>query len=187
VTQGDALDRLVAEVAEMAGPLRVVVNSAIGELTDRPADELEWEQFTEHLDTQVKAVFNLARRVHPLLKRAGGGSIVNLLSQVVYNSPPKGMAHYVTAKYALLGLSKALAVEWAADKVRVNMISPGLTRTELTEHYSDRIFKMEAMKTPLGRLVELDDIAEAVNYLIGGGGRVVTGINLFLTGGQIMP
>jgi 3-oxoacyl-[acyl-carrier protein] reductase len=187
VRQDDDLDRLVSEASGIAGPVRVLVNAAIGELTSQPADDLEWEQFAEHLDTQVRAVLNLAKRAHPLMKAAGGGAIVNLLSQVVHNTPPKGMAHYVTAKYALMGLSKALAVEWASDKVRVNMISPGLARTELTQSYSDRLFKMEAMKTPLGRLVDPTDIAEAVSYLAGEGAGFVTGVNLFLTGGQDMP
>jgi 3-oxoacyl-[acyl-carrier protein] reductase len=187
VTQPENLDRLVAEASAMAGPVRVVVNAAIGELTHLSADDLVWEAFAEHLDTQVRAVFNLAKRVHPLMKAAGGGAIVNLLSQVVHNTPPKGMAHYVTAKYALMGLSKALAAEWASDKVRVNMISPGLVRTELTQSYGDRVFKMEAMRTPLGRLVDPADVAEAVSYLAGEGAGFVTGVNLFLTGGQDMP
>ena len=187
ITQSECLDRLVSEASEMAGPVRVVVNAAIGELISLPAADLSWEQFAEHLDTQVKAVFDLAKRVHPLMRAAGGGAIVNLLSQVVHNTPPKGMAHYVTAKYALMGLSKALAAEWASDKVRVNMISPGLARTELTQSYPDRVFKMEAVRTPLGRLVEPADIAETVSYLVGEGAAFVTGINLFLTGGQDMP
>ena len=171
----------------MAGPVRVVVNGAIGELTALPAEDLSWELFAEHLDTQVRAVFNLAKRVHPFMRAVGGGAIINILSQVVHNTPPKGMAHYVTAKYALMGLSKALAAEWASDNVRVNMISPGLARTELTQSYPDRVFKMEAMRTPLGRLVDPADVAEAVSYLAGEGAGFVTGINLFLTGGQEMP
>jgi 3-oxoacyl-[acyl-carrier protein] reductase len=187
VTHEESIDRLVSVVSEMSGPVRVLVNGAIGELTNLSADELEWEQFSELLDIQVKAVFNLSRRIRPLMRAADGGAIVNLLSQVVHNAPPKGMAHYVTAKYALLGLSKALAVEWASDKVRVNMISPGLARTELTQSYSDRVFRMEAMRTPLGRIVEPADIAEAVSYLVGGGANFVTGVNLFLAGGQQMP
>ena len=187
VTQEDDLDRLVSEASAAGGPVRVAVNAAIGELANFPVDELEWRQFAELLDTQVRAVLNLSRRVYPAMKAAGGGAIINLLSQVVHSTPPKGMAHYVTAKYALMGLSKALAVEWAPDKVRVNMISPGLARTELTQSYSDRVFKMEAMKTPLGRLVDPADIAEAVSYLVGEGAGFITGVNLFLTGGQDMP
>jgi 3-oxoacyl-[acyl-carrier protein] reductase len=187
ITQAGCLDLLVSQASSLAGPVRVVVNAAVGDLVSLPAEDLSWELFAEHLDTQVRAVFGLAKRLHPLMKAAGGGAIINLLSQVVHNTPPKGIAHYVTAKYALMGLSKALAAEWASDKVRVNMISPGLARTELTQSYPERVFKMEAIKTPLGRLVDPADVAEAVIYLVGEGAGFVTGVNLFLTGGQDMP
>jgi 3-oxoacyl-[acyl-carrier protein] reductase len=187
VTQDESLDRLVSTASALAGPVRVAVNAAIGEFANLPLDQLEWRQFAAHLDTQVRAVLNLAKCVYPLMKEAGGGAIVNLLSQVVHNTPPKGMADYVTAKYALMGLSKALAAEWASDNVRVNMISPGLARTELTQNYGDRVFRMEALKTPLGRLVDPADVAEAVSYLVGAGAGFVTGVNLLLTGGQDMP
>jgi NAD(P)-dependent dehydrogenase (short-subunit alcohol dehydrogenase family) len=187
ITREEDLDRLVSAAGAAGRPVRVLVNAAIGELVTVAADELQWREFGDHLDTQVKGVFNLARRVHPLMKAAGGGAIVNLLSQVVNNAPPKGMAHYVTAKYALMGLSKALAAEWASDNIRVNMISPGLARTELTQGYSDRVFTMERIKTPLRRLVEPSDVAEAAAFLVGEDAGFITGINLLLTGGQDMP
>lgn len=92
-----------------------------------------------------------------------------MISQVVYHMPPKGMAHYVMAKYALMGLSKALAVDWAPDSVHVNMISPGLARTDLTQSYGERVFRMEAMTPSLGCLVDPADVAEVVSYLAGAG------------------
>ncbi len=187
ITSSEAVHRLMTEVEVCGGPVRVLVNAAVGELMNASADELKWEDFASHLDTQVKGAFELAKRVHPLMKAAGGGAIVNILSQVVHNVPPVGLTHYVTAKYGLLGLSKALAVEWAADNIRVNMVSPGLTRTELTQGYNDRIFTMEALKTPLRRLVDPTEIADAVAYLAGPGMGFVTGMNLFLSGGQDMP
>ena len=99
---------------------------------------------------------------------------------------PANMADYVTAKHALEGLSKALAAEWAGDGIRVNMVSPGLTRTELTEFQHERVFKMEAARTPLRRLATPADIARAVAYLALDDSAFLTGTNLFVTGGQVM-
>jgi 3-oxoacyl-[acyl-carrier protein] reductase len=96
------------------------------------------------------------------------------------------MADYVSAKYALLGFSKALAVEWAEDHIRVNMVSPGLTQTDLTQHYHDRIFKMEASRTPLKRIAQPADIANTVSFLLSPDAAFLTGVNLFVTGGQVM-
>ena len=112
--------------------------------------------------------------------------MVNLLSQVTANAPVPRMADYVTAKYALLGLSKALAVEWADDHIRVNMVSPGLVQTELTQHYHDRVFKMEAARTPLNRLATPEDVAKSVAFLVSDEASYLTGVNLFVTGGQVM-
>jgi NAD(P)-dependent dehydrogenase (short-subunit alcohol dehydrogenase family) len=96
------------------------------------------------------------------------------------------MAPYVTAKHALLGFSKALAAEWAEDHIRVNMVSPGLSQTELTQHYHDRIFKLEASRTPLKRIAQPTDIANAVAFLLSEEASFLTGANLFVTGGQVM-
>lgn len=90
------------------------------------------------------------------------------------------MADYATAKYALLGPSKVLAIEWADDHIRVNMISPGLVQTELTQHYHDKVFKMEDARTPLKSL------ATPVAFLVSDEASYLTGVNPFVTGGQVM-
>ena len=189
--QGDVRDAASVEamlqsVAEWSGPPTIVVNAAIGELEQRPFNELGWPDFLAHLEYQVKAVFNLCQGTYPFMKAAGGGSVVNILSQVTAGPPPIHMADYVTAKHALEGLSRSLAAEWAGDGVRVNMVSPGLTRTELTEFQHERIFRMEAARTPLRRLATVEDIAHAVAYLVSEESAFLTGINLFVTGGQVM-
>src|SRR5207248_2443048 len=107
---------------------------------------------------------HLCQALHGPMKLTGGGAIVNIVSQVTTGTPPVQMADYVTAKHALEGLSKALAAEWAVDNVRVNMVSPGLTRTDLTQLHNERVFRSEAARTPLRRLATVHDIARAVTY-----------------------
>jgi 3-oxoacyl-[acyl-carrier protein] reductase len=186
VRDGNAVESMLADVAARFGAPGVLVNAAIGELETRPFSELGWQHFQEHLDYQVKAAFNLCQGVYGSMNTTGGGAIVNILSQVTTGTPPPNMADYVTAKHALEGLSKALASEWASDGIRVNMVSPGLTRTDLTEFQNERVFKMEAARTPLRRLATADDIARAVAYLALGDSAFLTGTNLFVTGGQVM-
>lgn len=173
-------------VSQALGPVSILVNVATGELQQGPFGEFEWDAFQADLDYQVKAVMHLCRGVHAAMKASGGGAIVNVLSQVVNGAPPPKMAPYVTAKYALMGLSKALAAEWAGDGIRVNMVSPGMVQTELTEHYHERVFKMEAARTPLGRLATPNDVAAAVLFLASEEARFLTGVNLSVTGGQVM-
>ena len=80
-----------------------------------------------------------------------------------------------------------MAIEWAEDNIRVNLVSPGLIQTELTQHYHDRIFKMEAARSPLKRLATVADVARAVTFLVSEeSSGFITGVNLSITGGQVM-
>src|SRR5262249_16465327 len=115
VREAEEVSRLVQNVASEFGGLTHLVNAAIGALEQRPFAELGWSAFQQHLDYQLKAVFQICQAAYPFLKAGGRGSIVNILSQVTIGVPPARMADYVAGKYALHGLSKALAVEWAAD------------------------------------------------------------------------
>jgi 3-oxoacyl-[acyl-carrier protein] reductase len=187
VREAEDVSRLVQTVAGELGGLTHVVNAAIGGLEQQPFTDLDWSAFQRHLDYQLKAVVQVCQASYPFLKAAGRSSIVNILSQVTAGVPPARMAGYVAAKYALFGLSKALAVEWATDGIRVNTVSPGLARTELTEHYHERVFKMEATRVPLGRLAAPDDVAHTVAFLLGDESAFLTGINVPVSGGQVMP
>lgn len=186
VRDAGAVAELVAGTVAAFGPPTALVNSAAAEFGVRPFVELSWDDFQAQLDQQARAAVNTCQAVYPHMRAAGGGAIVNLLSQVTLGAPAPRMADYTTAKYALAGLSRALAAEWAEDGIRVNMVSPGLVRTELTEFHHERVFKGEAMRTPLKRLATPQDVAQAVAYLLGDGAAFLTGINLPVTGGQVM-
>jgi 3-oxoacyl-[acyl-carrier protein] reductase len=186
VTEAVQVMSALEQIVNTLGEPSIVINAATSAIGQRAAIDLERADFQRHLDTQVHAVMQVSRAAHPFMKKAGGGSIVNIASQVAADVPPPRMADYVTAKYALIGLSKALAIEWAEDNIRVNMVSPGLIQTELTEYYHDRIFKMEAARTPLKRLATVADVARAVAFLVNKESGFITGVNLSITGGQVM-
>jgi 3-oxoacyl-[acyl-carrier protein] reductase len=186
VRDEEAARAAVEEAAAALGGLDVLVPCAVGPLVQRRFTELSWADFQSHLEYQLRAVAGVARAAHGHLKARGGGAIVTLLSQVVHGPPPPFLADYVAAKHALLGLTKALAVEWASDRIRVNAVSPGLVQTDLTQHYGERVFKSEAARTPLRRLATAKDVADAVAYLSGDEAAFLTGVTLPLTGGQVM-
>jgi 3-oxoacyl-[acyl-carrier protein] reductase len=181
-----AVQDMIERGTRQFGHIDWVVNCATGDLRQQDFLELEWTDFQNHFEYQVKGVMHIAQTVHPMMKSAGGGAMVNILSQVTSGVPPSRMADYVAAKYALYGLSKALAAEWAGDNIRVNMVSPGLVETDLTQHYPERAFKLEASRTPLKRIARPEDVAGAVAYLLSDDAAFVTGTNLCVTGGQVM-
>jgi 3-oxoacyl-[acyl-carrier protein] reductase len=186
VRSPDDVQNMIDVAYERFGRLDWLVNTAVGGLANRPFVELAWSDFQDHIDYQVKAVMQVCQTAYPKLKAAGGGAIVNVLSQVTFGQPPTRMADYISAKYALLGLSKALAIEWADDNIRVNMVSPGMIQTDLTQHIQDRVFKMEVSRTPVKRAAQPTDVANAVAFLLSNDSSFLTGVNLFVTGGQVM-
>lgn len=185
VRQRQEVEHMFQWIASRFGRLDALVNGAIGDISSLPAVELEWQHFNNHLEYQLQAVFQVCKSAYPYLK-AHGGSIVNILSQVTSGPPPTMMADYVAAKYALKGLSRALAAEWAVDGIRLNTVSPGLTQTELTQHMHERIFKMEASRTPLKRLAQPSDVAQTVAFLLSDEASFLTGVDVPITGGQVM-
>lgn len=177
---------LLTQIEDQWGGLDCLVNCASGTLQQKPISTLSWGDFLSQLEYQLRAVFQLCQLAHPLFRKQGGGSVVNILSQMTSGSPPANMADYVAAKYALKGFSKNLAVEWASDGIRVNTVSPGLTQTEMTQNFHERVFKMEAGRTPLKRLALPEDTAKAVAFLLSNEAAFLTGVDIPITGGQVM-
>jgi len=186
VREADDVRSLIDGIVRQFGRLDQVVNGVAGELGQERFVDLGWSAFQYQIDYHLKPAVMVCQAAYPFLKGAARGSIVNVLSQVIRGAPPARMSDYVAAKYALWGLSKALAAEWAPDGIRVNTVSPGLVQTGLTQHYPDRVFKSEAARTPLRRLARPTDVANAVAYLLSDEAEFLTGVNVSVTGGQVM-
>jgi 3-oxoacyl-[acyl-carrier protein] reductase len=114
---------------------------------------------------------------------AQSGRIVNIGSIYAWNSPPANLTGYVIAKAALKAFTKSLAVELGPKGVRVNMVSPGMTETDLISDVPERLRKVQAMQTPLRRLATPDDVARAVAFLCSDAADFITGADIPVCGG----
>jgi NAD(P)-dependent dehydrogenase (short-subunit alcohol dehydrogenase family) len=121
------------------------------------------------------------------MKRRGGGSIVNLASIMGLSGGIYPNASYQASKGGVVNLTRALALEWAADNIRVNAVAPTFVRTDLTAPiFSDpEKLKTVLSHTPLGRLPEPDEIAAAIVYLCSPAARSITGIVLPVDSGYL--
>lgn len=185
VRDEDAVHRMVDEVHDIYGGLDLLVNNAAPGYEVRMAMDTAWSDIAGHLDVAVRASLTLCQASYAMLKDRRG-AIVNIISQVVEGTPPHGMLDYVIGKYGLLGLTRALAAEWAGDGIRVNGVSPSLIETDMTSHFKELVFKLEANRTPLRRLAAPEDVAAAVSYLGSTEAAFLTGFVLPVTGGQVM-
>jgi 3-oxoacyl-[acyl-carrier protein] reductase len=176
---------LVEQVTRKLGRISVLVNCATVKIPAIKFSSLTWEDMQSHIDTNIRGMFNLAKYVMPVFESQKYGKIITFTTQAI-ETPTVGWLHYITAKSALQGFSKALAVEAAPKGITVNMVSPGMTDTELIADIPEKSRLMVAAKTPLRRLASPEDIAGAVSFLASSKADYLTGETIRINGGQVM-
>ena len=169
----------VKRAFERIGEVDILVNNA-GRAARKPALELSVEEWDAVVDLNLRAVFVCSRTAHPFMKRRGGGAIVNLASIMGLSGGLYPNASYQASKGGVVNLTRALALEWAADDIRVNAVAPTFVETDLTVPIFSNPERMEKVMehTPLGRLPTPADIAAAILYLASPAASCVTGITL---------
>jgi len=179
VTDERAIMQAFAQAEREHGGIDFLVNNA-GRANRKPATELTREEWQQVIDLNVNAVFLCSRTAVPYMKKRGGGAIVNLASIMGFSGGIFPNASYQASKGAVVNLTRALALEWAADNIRVNAVAPTFVRTDLTTPIfsNPELMKRVMHHTPLGRLPEPDEIAAAILYLCSEPARCITGITL---------
>jgi len=141
-----------------------------------------WSSFQEHLDNQVKSVFELTKALLPSFKENKYGNII-VIGSALIDSPIKNWIPYSTAKSALRGLIKGLSLELGTHNIRVNMVSPSLIETNLTGMVSEREKSIIRNATPLNQLTTPGNVADAVYFLASDLSSNITGQDLKINGG----
>ncbi len=178
----DAIAALGPAIERRFGRCDVLVNNAAVE-DPLSWDELSVEQWRRIVQVNLDAPFLLSKAVIPSMRRAGGGRIVNVASGSVMNPMPQFVA-YRASKMGLIGFTRALATEVGVDGITVNAVSPGVTRTRMTEQsLPPGAIEAAAVGRPIPRIGEPDDIVGAVAFLTGPEAAFVTGQTLLVNGG----
>jgi NAD(P)-dependent dehydrogenase (short-subunit alcohol dehydrogenase family) len=184
VTREEEIAALVGRTVERFGRLDFAFNNAGigGEAGAGIANT--GEVFDRIIDTNVRSVFFGMKHQIPAILQSGGGAIVNNAS-VLGLRPNAGSPIYSASKFAVVGLTKSVALEFAAKGVRVNAVCPAIIETDLTEQIreNDRSSGSLLAKHPIGRFGRSEEVATAVLYLCSPGAAFITGVALPIDGG----
>lgn len=188
VTDADAVTACVRDVQAVFGSVDVYFNNAGVPQAAKPLEETSGDEWDRIMAVNMRALFVGAQAVAPAMREAGGGAIV-VTSSIAAVRPRPGIATYVASKAGANGLVRALALELAPSRIRVNAIAPVAVRTPMLKEFAfgdseqATIERVEA-SIPLGRLTEPEDVAAAALYLASDEARCITGIVLNVDGGR---
>lgn len=143
------------------------------------------EAFQRDLSVQLFSCIEICKSLVPAMAKRKYGRVAIMLTSYVLGVPPKFLSPYVTAKYALTGLMKSLAAEYAGAGVTVNGFAPSMTATPFLSELSDLAVEAEAKANPLGRLCTPEDIAPFVDFILSDEASYVTGAVLPITAGSV--
>jgi dehydrogenase/reductase SDR family member 4 len=176
---------MVREVDKKFGGLDIIVNNAAINPVFGPVVDTDMNVFDKIMDVNVKGPLELCKLAYPIMKKRGGGSIINI-SSIEGLTPGLGLGLYSISKATLIAMTKVLAREWGVDSIRANVICPGLVKTKFSEALTsnDKIMKMVMAKQALPLVAEPEDIAGLALYLASDASRFCTGAVYTLDGGM---
>lgn len=180
-----SIDELVKYGERKFSRIDVLINCAAPAIPTVKVTDLSWLDMEAQLEMNIKVNLMLIQKVLPRMIENKFGKIITLGTSAA-DKPNAGWTHYITAKSALEGFTKAMAFELAPKGICVNMVSPSLVSTDLTADVPEKVKLMTAAQTPLRRLAVPADVAGAVSFLVSEKANFITGEILRLNGGQVM-
>lgn len=192
VSGANSVEKLIKRTVEKYGRLDLAVNNAGIAGGNKPLVEVSEETFDQVTGINLKGVFLCLKYEIPAMLAVGGGAIVNVSSTVGlvgHGGHGTGLAPYIASKHGVVGLTKAAALEYAAQHIRVNAVAFGTVLTEVNQGWyaNEQIRQRMTSVIPMGRVADPREAAEAILWLCSDAASYVTGVTLPVDGGYIVP
>lgn len=183
-SNGDSTKIFVKKLGQLSYVPTHIIHAPAVPIANARFTESGWPEAEKQLYVQCRSIMMILQGVIKKMAKYKRGKIILVLSSYCINVPPKFLSSYVMAKYALMGLGKSLAVEYANKGIHVNMISPSMMDTKFLVNVYDGIVEKSAKENPLGRNVTTEDVAGVIEYLFSDACNFVIGANVPVTGGE---
>lgn len=184
VSSDESVLAAIKGIQDNEGAPTIVVNNA-GITRDNLLMRMKAEEWDDVISTNLSGVFRISKAVLRGMMKAKGGRIINIAS-VIGIMGNAGQANYGAAKAGIIGFSKSLAREVGSRNITVNVVAPGFIDTDMTKVLAEDQRTAMLAQVPLGRLGDVQDIADAVTFLASPAGAYITGETLHVNGGMLM-
>ena len=189
VVQGDVsvqkeAQALAVTTREALGPIDILVHSAAICIPEQ-VDEVTWENWQRTFEVNVHGTFHMIYAVKDEMIDRGFGRIVTLASIAGLRPRPR-LPHYAASKAAVISMTQSFSEAWASHNVRINCIAPGLIDTEMARELPREAWEQCIAGTPMGRVGEVDEIANLVRFLVSEESSFMTGQTLAASGGRVL-
>lgn len=186
LTNQQELENSLKSILE-SGPIDIFIHCPTLPIIYKDITKYNWLDFQSHIVLQAKSFFEISKLIIPYMKLKKYGKVISILTSSVVGRPPNNLSAYIVSKYALLGMSKCMAVELGKFGIRVNSISPSMMETPLTQNLPSTLKEITASQVPLeGKLAKPKNIATAVLFLCSSDSDYISGENLIVSGGYDM-
>lgn len=187
IRASETVEKLYESTKRFSPYVSAIVHAATTQLITMDWEDLEWEMIQSQIDINIKSSFLLAKRFLPMMEQnENASSCFVFVSTQWVEAPVPNWLHYVTAKSALVGMAKSMAIDFAKKGVRVNLVSPGMTETDLIAEVPQKARLLIEAKCPRHRLAQPIDVANAIYFLASEDADYLTGETIRVNGGMVM-
>ncbi|MCM1081996.1 MAG: SDR family oxidoreductase [Clostridium sp.] len=179
-------EQWVNDIKEKGYVVTHIVHAAASKLKYSRITKFDYCVLHSDIAVQVVSLGLILKTFLPMMKKAKFGKIVVVLSACTLGTPPKFMYNYIAAKYALEGLMKAVASDYAGNGININAVSPNMMETKFLDNVDGRWVQMNAENSAMKRNIKVSETVDSIMFLLSDASNYMNGVNLNLTGGDIM-
>ncbi len=185
LSKEDEIYKLLDVIESDYGVPNKIVHLAAVRIENIRFKDVEWNDFEKNINVTLKSAILILNRFLPKLSKLKRGKVVLMLSSCVLGVPPKALSHYITIKYAMLGLVKSLASEYSDKNIQINGISPSMVETKFLDNINEKLIELSAYNHPLKRNASVEDITPIIKILISNESNYINSVNIPITGGSV--